>query len=311
LAVVVDHVGRGVRWTREGPSRPLRRSRRHLWSYGYPFGRRYWCTGAMTDPLWAAASAATKIGSAVVARHYKAIGQQRVGGREERRQVYTRFQEAVVVYVMQIRDSRISPEAIGLEPGQRKPYIDALMTAMTELAQALYEVRLVGNPAAIEAAETVRQAISDSFDAAAARRENLTDEETERYARAMHAFTTACRLDLWYQPRWWQIWRGSWWKNRWSRGEKRQVKTGAGRASSPATLRPATHGGYDVVFGIAGSPSTRDRQGQYTNSHWENVNVAAGTARVAAHTVDTTGISCDNPSRGEEESASTNSDPAR
>lgn len=229
----------------------------------------------MTDPLSAAASAAAKIGAAVVASRYKANGQQRVGGREERRQVYTRFQEAVVVYVMQIRDSRISPEIMGLEPSQRKPYIDALMLATAELAQALYEVRLVGNPGPIEAAETVRQAISDSFDAAAARRENLTDNETELYARAMHAFTTACRLDLWYQPRGWQVWRIGWWKHRWGHIKKKRIDRAPERTSTYALTQTVTPGSYDVVFGIAGSPSTGD--GGYRNSHWAQVhNMAAG-----------------------------------
>ncbi len=83
----------------------------------------------MTDPLSLGANAAGKIGSAVAASYAR--------GRDERRQVYRRFQEAVVVYVMQVRDSRISPEAMGLAPDQRKPYIDAFIKATTELALAL------------------------------------------------------------------------------------------------------------------------------------------------------------------------------
>jgi hypothetical protein len=60
----------------------------------------------MGDPLGVAASAATKLGSVVAANYAR--------GRDERRQVYRRFQEAVVTYAMQIRDSRCSPEALGL-----------------------------------------------------------------------------------------------------------------------------------------------------------------------------------------------------
>lgn len=210
----------------------------------------------MADPtLSVAVNAAAKLGSAVVAGRYRPIGQPRVGGREERRQVYTRFQEAVVVYVMQIRDSRISPEAMGLEANQRKPYIDALMTATTELAQALYEVRLVGNPGPIEAAETVRQAVGNSFDAAAARRGALTDGEAELYARAMREFTSACRLDLWYQPRGWQLWRAGWWKQRWVRITGRRPDPVTEQSPTPAAERAAQPDGVrppDAVFGGGG-----------------------------------------------------------
>jgi hypothetical protein len=160
----------------------------------------------MTDPLSLGAGAAGKIGAAVAASY--------VHGRDERRQAYRRFQEAVVVYVMQIRDSRISPEAMGLAPDQRKPYVDALMQATAELAKALYEVRLVGNPGPRAAAEALREAIADSFDAAARRREELTKQEVAWYTHAMESFTRACRRDLWYQPPWWQIWRASWWQAR-------------------------------------------------------------------------------------------------
>jgi hypothetical protein len=211
----------------------------------------------MVDPtLGTVASAAAKLGSAVVGR-YSPAGQPRVGAREERRQVYTRFQEAVVTYVMQIRDSRVSPESIGLEPRERKPYIDALMAATTEMAKALYEVRLVGNPAAINAAESVREAVTQSFDAAATARRSLTSDEAAAYASAMNNFTSACRIDLWYQPRWWQLWRGGWWKMRLRRFTKqKQAAGGQGQAvvsayASGRSVQTNTFGPHDVVFGAA------------------------------------------------------------
>jgi hypothetical protein len=195
----------------------------------------------MTDPLGLGARAVTKLGSAVAASYSR--------GRDERRQVYRRFQEAVVVYVMQIRDSRLSPEAMGLQPSERKPYIDALMKATTELAQALYEVRLVGNPGPIATAEALRQAISNSFDAAAARRENVTEDEANLYAQAMHAFTEACRRDLWYRPPWWQIWRVSWWRTRRGEIKNYQSEQARGALIDPGTQAhsPTRH---DVAFGI-------------------------------------------------------------
>jgi hypothetical protein len=212
----------------------------------------------MTDPLSVAASAVQTLGSAAAASYAK--------GRDERRQVYRRFQEATVAYVMQIRDSRLSPEAMGLAPDQRKPYIDALMKATTELAQALYEVRLVGNPGVVEAAEAVRQAISDSFDAAAARRESLTADESRKYAEAMQAFTTACRIDLRYQPRWWQIWRGGWWRTRRDQMRTRREGPAATNGLAPPAAQVNSASSYDVAFGVATDPRARIVYGGPTNS---------------------------------------------
>jgi hypothetical protein len=203
----------------------------------------------MTDPLSLGASAAGKIGSAVAGSYAR--------GRDERRQTYRRFQEAVVVYVMQIRDSRISPEAMGLPADQRKPYVDALMQATTELAKALYEVRLVGNPGPRAAAEALREAIADSFDAAAGRREELTKDEVARYIRAMESFTEACRRDLWYQPPWWQIWRVSWWQARRHRDIATEVRLPEQALGDRPAIQAAAIRG-DVVFGgpIADSSNT-------------------------------------------------------
>jgi hypothetical protein len=218
----------------------------------------------MVDPTFGAVtSAAAKLGSAVVGR-YHPTGQSRVGGREERRRVYTRFQEAVVAYVMQIRDSRISPEAIGLEPSARKPYIDALMAATVEMAQALYEVRLVGNPGTINAAENVRDAISRSFDAAAIERRSLTSAEVRAYANAMNEFTSACRIDLWYQPRWWQLWRAGWWKMRLKRGTKEgraatRQQEAVGIQVGTSAVQANSFVPHDVVFGTCDPRITYDK----------------------------------------------------
>ncbi|MGW4212671.1 hypothetical protein ACWEIJ_32125 [Lentzea sp. NPDC004789] len=214
----------------------------------------------MSDPLSLAATAA-KIGSAVIASRYRPNGQPRVGGREERRHVYTRFQEAVVAYVVQIRDSRVSPELMKLEFEERKPYMDALLRAMTEFAQALYELRLVGNPEPIEAAEIVCQAVADSFESAAARREALTDTEMTLYVDAMHGFTSACREDLWYQPRWWQPWRSGWRKAvKVRRQRRRAMKQNRDETPSGSTFSPqesASKNGRDVAFGGRGPISNR------------------------------------------------------
>ncbi|MEU7524174.1 hypothetical protein AB0A74_00390 [Saccharothrix sp. NPDC042600] len=239
----------------------------------------------MSDPLSLAATAA-KIGSAVIASRYRPNGQQRVGGREERRHVYTRFQEAVVAYVIQIRDSRVSPELMKLEFDERKPYMDALLRAMTEFAQALHELRLVGNPEPIEAAEIVCQAVADSFESAAARREALTDAEMRLYVNAMHDFTSACREDLWYQPRWWQPWRSGWRKAlRVRRQRRRTMKEGRVESRPVGQLRPeaeVSKNGQDVAFGGA----------QLTS------NLLSGTSDVVVQTRDVSGVVFHKKKRG-------------
>lgn len=188
----------------------------------------------MTDPLSLGASAAGKIGSAVAASYAR--------GRDERRQVYKRFQEAVVAYVTQGRDNRISR----LPTEQQKPYVDARMKAITEFFQALYGVRLVGNEGPRAAAESLCEAIGDPFDAAAAHRGELTKEEVDRCWRALETFTAACRPDLGYQPLWWQVWRPNWWRARRNRAEERA----AVRAMQVEDVQVGPVG-HDVVFGAS------------------------------------------------------------
>lgn len=188
----------------------------------------------MTDPLSLGVSAAGKIGSAVAASYTR--------GRNERRQVYKRFQEAVVAYVVQVSDSRISR----LPAEQQKPYVDARMKAITEFFQALYEVRVVGNDGPKAAAESLCEAIGDPFDAAAAHREELTKEEVDRCWRALEAFAAACRPDLGYQPLWWQVWRPHWWEARRNRAEER-VAVRAMQAED-VQVGPV---GHHMVFGAS------------------------------------------------------------
>ena len=200
----------------------------------FPSGGVCWCTAYMTDPLSLGASAVGKIGSAVAAGYTR--------GRDERRDIYKRFQEAVVSYVVQFRDSRIS----GLPAGQQRPYVDARMKAITEYFQALEGVRVVGNEGPRAAAESVREAIGDPFDAATAHREELTKEEADECWRALESFTAACRPDLGYQPLWWQIWRPSWWRARRNRAEERL----AVRVMQAEDV-PVGPVGHDAVFGAS------------------------------------------------------------
>lgn len=157
---------------------------------------------------------AAKAGSALLSSRFRPAGQVRLGGREERRQTYSRFQEAAVSYVVHLQDGRLSPSALGLPISECKPYLDGLMVATKELAQALYEVRLVGNPAPIYAAEELNAILYElgaSFDS------EMVESLLGQYAITMSAFIAACRSDLWYQPRWWHLWRASWWQLRWAR----------------------------------------------------------------------------------------------
>jgi hypothetical protein len=163
----------------------------------------------MVDPLSLGASAAGKIGSAVAAGYTR--------DRDERRHVYTRFQDAVVAYVTQVRDSPIAR----LPAEQQKPYVDARMNAITEFYQALWQVKAVGSNGAGAAAESLCEAIGNPFDAAAAHRTGLTKEEADRCWRALETFIAAYKLDLGYPPLWWQVWRPYWWSARRNRAEER------------------------------------------------------------------------------------------
>ncbi|MFF9084411.1 hypothetical protein ACF1BR_32465 [Streptomyces rubiginosohelvolus] len=37
----------------------------------------------------------------------------------------------------------------------------------------------------------------------------------QQFIAAFAEFVTECQWELWYLPRWWQVWRSAWWKARW------------------------------------------------------------------------------------------------
>lgn len=140
----------------------------------------------------------------------------RLGGREERRQVYGRFQEstvAVLTYAEEVRLLR-KQHRVWVPRRARERLTERTVTLSTEMLQAYMDLRLVANPEPFRAADALLTAvreISDVFNAGNA----AYEEKIEAFGAASRAFVEACRLDLWYLPQWWQVWRGSWWRARW------------------------------------------------------------------------------------------------
>lgn len=148
----------------------------------------------MVDPgLGTVASVAAKLGSAALRRRDQPLGLPRVGGKEERRQVYTRFQDAALAVCLYL----------DREEGGRIRNSDENRAIILELFSAEYELRLVGNQGPIEVAMQLSTVLT-----------RPGGRGGDGFA-VLNRFTAVCRLDLWYQPSSWHVWRIAWWKLRW------------------------------------------------------------------------------------------------
>jgi hypothetical protein len=163
-------------------------------------------------------SAATKALVQVATKQLSSKGGVRLGGREERREVYRRFQDALV-------DSSSFADVLRLERTFSGPFMAArhrrdLMAQMhqhrTELLKAYADLRLVANPGPLAAANTALNALTESFDAGAGIKEDALQKIRARIGEAQREFTDVCRDDLWYLPQRWQVHRRIplWWKAR-------------------------------------------------------------------------------------------------
>lgn len=83
----------------------------------------------------------------------------------------------------------------------------------TEMLQAYHELKLVGNPEPVARGEAAMNAVSYLGDGIRIDPEEF-EERLQASMDALLEFTASCRADLWYLPRWWQLWRGAWWKAR-------------------------------------------------------------------------------------------------
>lgn len=93
----------------------------------------------------------------------------------------------------------------------------------TEMLQSYHELKLVGNPEPVACGEAAMSAVSYLGDGIRVDAEAF-EERLQASMDALLEFTTSCRADLWYLPRWWQLWRGAWWTARVQRLLRRNGK---------------------------------------------------------------------------------------
>jgi hypothetical protein len=192
----------------------------------------------MVDPVSAAVSAATKAAVTAAGKSVAAKGGTRLGSRNERRAVYTRFQAATVEalsFAQYLRmENKIAP-LVSVTTRVQRELAAKTHAAQTELMQAYMEFLLVSNPGPAEAGEAMLSGVSDLL-GLSTKNEVAFDAQLKVATKAQLAFVEACRQDLWYLPQRWQFYRPSWWRAAWSRW---RWKHGAveGRAASPEELQ--------------------------------------------------------------------------
>jgi len=143
--------------------------------------------------------------SALIGR-YRPTGIPRLGSKEDRAQAYRRLLDASTrsfhyAYQFAHLQREAGRAAHKLLLGQ----LDQSWEISSELISALHGVRLCGSVQVIAAAETLVAAASDM---------ELDEKNADRFQRqaeavvaAQAAFLDACREDLAYTARWWQVLR--------------------------------------------------------------------------------------------------------
>lgn len=189
-------------------------------------------TAQVVDPISVAGSSAAKALTSIVTKQLQSKGGVRLGSKDERRQVYARFQAAATdantVLMTVLLEQRLHTLWFGKRrwPVTFRPSaayragsegVSQLAHARGELLQAYWDLRLVANPAPLQAAH----AVMDRLDAALSHGPGATDAQliaaTSGVVEAQREFTDVCRDDLWYLPKRWQVYRPAWWSARRSR----------------------------------------------------------------------------------------------
>lgn len=180
----------------------------------------------MVEPSSAAASGLVKVVSGVVAKKLTSNTGTRLGGRDERRQVYARFQAATMEAVSFAALLRVEAKHSWPLMGARRMRELALMTheRRAELFAAYFELRLVANPVPLGAGEDAMTAAAELLEGLPGRKRKDFDPAAERAVEAQRVFTDVCQYDLWYLPQPWQVHRrvARWWK---TRSERKRSQT--------------------------------------------------------------------------------------
>ena len=190
-------------------------------------------TAQVVDPISVAGSSAAKVLTSIVTKQLQSKGGVRLGSKDERRQVYARFQaaatEANTVLTTVLLEQRLHTSWLGKQRWSVtfRPWaayrsasegVSQLAHTRSELLQAYWDLRLVANPEPLQAAHVVM----DRLDAALSHGPGVTDAQliaaTSGVVEAQREFTDVCRDDLWYLPQRWQVYRPAWWSaRRWRR----------------------------------------------------------------------------------------------
>ncbi|MBQ0827491.1 hypothetical protein [Streptomyces tagetis] len=187
----------------------------------------------MVDPAGVAASSLAKAVGSIVTKQLQSKAGVRLGSRDERRQVYARFQQAVteaytmiaVVHLEQrlhtvwFRNGRwpVSYRPWAVNESTRRA-LAATRASQSEVLQAYLDLRLVANPAPLQAANHVLDRLNEVLETRIGTKLDEQAAATSRVAEAQREFVDVCRDDLWYLPKRWQVYRGAWWTSqRWVR----------------------------------------------------------------------------------------------
>ncbi|MGW3152759.1 hypothetical protein [Streptomyces sp. NPDC001089] len=184
----------------------------------------------MVDPISVGASSLAKAASSALTKQLQSKAGVRLGSRDERRQVYARFQDAVTEAYTFMTVALVEQRLYSIWLGKKvrtqltfqpraaqKAAVGSLASmrqSQSELLRAYLDLRLVANPEPLRAADVVM----DRFGELEALRVGANDEElggaTTRIVEAQREFTDVCRDDLWYLPKRWQFYRRGWWSAR-------------------------------------------------------------------------------------------------
>ncbi|MFH9569724.1 hypothetical protein ACH4MG_04125 [Streptomyces sp. NPDC017454] len=196
----------------------------------------------MVDPISTAGTSAAKALTSVLTKRLQSKAGVRLGSRDERRQVYARFQAAATDTYAVVSAIRMEQRLYTVWVGRRLPLtyrpwaaqraareaLAKLHQAQSELLQAYLDLRLVSNPAPLQAADVVLRRINAILDTPTSTPDAELYASASLIVGAQREFTDVCRDDLWYLPKRWQVYRLDWWRGRrWRRHRPERPRTQA------------------------------------------------------------------------------------
>ena len=181
------------------------------------------------DPISVGASSLAKAATSAVTKQLQSKAGVRLGSRDERRQVYARFQAAVTEAYTTMAATHLETRLYAMHLGPRRwPVVfrpglairatrvalHTVRAQQSEVLQAYMDVRLVANPAPLDAADLVLDQLNAVFDLGVNTSNDDMTKAVSRVVEAQRAFIDVARDDLLYLPKRWQFYRAGWWTAR-------------------------------------------------------------------------------------------------